>query len=362
MKTAIIKGKSQNKKASNGGNTRVIIKQNIKILKKELLKLANKSDIDKIATDNWIEITETNNRINLINEVITESIKRKELIEIYKKHAKKKREKAFFYTDGSALRESYNTRMGSAWIRVPTENSKDIISSFKTANVGWPSLTKAELLAIYLALLTTEENCIVEIFTDSQNAISQFNKFKYETSVRRKNKIHNHILIEAIMKIVKIAKIDLKLTKVKAHDGIWGNEIVDDLAKQGLYDDRIITRDIGNENNFRLGWYGHKVEHNNRKFVKMLNKVKTELKENNLNRMKNLEVKYNKKVTFDILNKDNEIAKEKKGKFFSIKGNKYRTFKVKKLFNELLTLENLKRRMPKLYKKNMLCPRCNEKK
>src|SRR5688572_6442374 len=90
----------------------------------------------------------------------------------------------------------------------------------------------------------------------------------------------------------------------------------------------------------------------------MLNK---ELKENNLNRMKNLEAKYNKKVTFDILNKDNKITKEKKGKFLFIKGNKYRTFKVKKLFNELLTLENLKRRMPKLYKKNMLCPRCNKK-
>ena len=251
--------------------------------------------------------------------------------------------------------------MGSTWIRVPTENSKDIISSFKTANVRWPSSTKAELLAIYLALLTTEENCTVKIFTDSQNAINQINKFKYETSVGRKNKTHNHILIEAIMKIVKSAKIDLKLTKVKVHDGIWGNEIVDDLAKQGLYDNRIITRDIGDETNFRLSWYGHKVEHNNIKFVKMLNNVKMELKENNLNRMKNLEAKYNKKVTFDILNKDNKITKEKKGKFLFIKGNKYRTFKVKKLFNELLTLENLKRRMPKLYKKNMLCPRCNKK-
>ena len=112
------------------------------------------------------------------NDIQMDYTKRKELIEIYKKHAEKKQEKAFFYTDGSALRESYNTRMGSAWIRIPTENSKEIISSFKTANVGWPSSTKAELLAIYLALLTTEENCIVKIFTDSQNAINQINKFK----------------------------------------------------------------------------------------------------------------------------------------------------------------------------------------
>ena len=55
-----------------------------------------------------------------------------------------------------------------------------------------------------------------------------------------------------------------------------------------------------------------KVEHNNRKFVKMLNKTKNELKEENLNRIKHLENNFNKKLSYKILNKDNEKKNKSK--------------------------------------------------
>ena len=37
----------------------------------------------------------------------------------------------------------------------------------------------------------------------------------------------------------------MELIKVKAHDRIWENEQVDKLAKQGLYEGRILTREYG---------------------------------------------------------------------------------------------------------------------
>ena len=138
----------------------------------------------------------------------------------------------------------------------------------------------------------------------------------------------------------------MELIKVKAHEGIWGNEQADKLAKQGLYEGRILTQEYGDTRKYCLHWYGEKVEHNNRKFVKMLNKTKNEIKENELNRIKHLENNFNKVLSYKILNSDNEknSKKTKNNKFLSMEGNKYKSFKIKKLIKELLTLKKLKQR------------------
>ena len=163
------------------------------------------------------------------------------------------------------------------------------------------------------------------------------------------------------------------MVKVKAHDSIWDNELADKLAKKALTGDRILTKDFRNENSYRLSWYSIKVEQNNRSFIKLINKVNKEIDEKKLKRMSNQHIDYDKKLSYRILNLDNEKINHTQNnqleetsrevlkilsKFLSLKGNKYKSWKFKKLIGELPTIKKLKIRMPKLYKKDLNCPRC----
>ena len=46
-----------------------------------------------------------------------------------------------------------NIIMAIGWIQVESIDSKKIIAEFSAANIEWPSSTKAEIIAILLALL-----------------------------------------------------------------------------------------------------------------------------------------------------------------------------------------------------------------
>ena len=48
--------------------------------------------------------------------------------------------------------------------------------------------------------------------------------------------------------------------------------------------------------------------------------------------------------------------------FFSLKDDNTKSFCIKKLFNELSTMENLKKCNPKIYLKSFNCPCCNKDK
>jgi len=71
--------------------------------------------------------------------------------------------------------------MGIGWLLKDTVNNGPNVE-FKAANIGWPSSTKAEILAILTALIVVIPGSTVEIHTDSANAILQFDKYKKETS------------------------------------------------------------------------------------------------------------------------------------------------------------------------------------
>ena len=51
--------------------------------------------------------------------------------------------------------------------------------------------------------------------------------------------------------------------------------------------------------------------------------------------------------------------REDKG-FFSIKDDQIKSFRIKKLFNELPILDKLKKRKPKIYKEEYKYSRCNK--
>src|SRR5690242_2540950 len=88
--------------------------------------------------------------------------------------------------------------------------------------------------------------------------------------------------------------------------------------------------------------------------------------------MKNKQNKYDKKFSYKLLRSHNKRDNNEKEssehtsqkptrKFLTMKENKYMSFKLKKMLGELPTIKKLKERLPNLYRKELLCIRCNKK-
>ena len=111
----------------------------------------------------------------------------------------------------------------------------------------WPSSTKAELLAILIALIILPPNSRVTIYTDSQAAIDGINKIM-NTDILPCQwlKSNNNSLLSNIKGKITYDKLIIKFIKVKGHSGNLINEIVNKLAKDavqiGKYElDSIVT-------------------------------------------------------------------------------------------------------------------------
>ena len=124
--------------------------------------------------------------------------------------------------------------MALGWILVEQDDERLVLEEFSAKNFGWPSSTKAEIIAVLSAILTVKPNSNVLIYTDSSNVITQYNKFKSELSYRRKLKTVGNISWETIILLIKKYNINIQFVKVKAHNGIWPNEEADRLAKKVL--------------------------------------------------------------------------------------------------------------------------------
>src|SRR3954451_8762799 len=187
-----------------------------------------------------ITIPMRNNSSNMrINEWIKNPVMREQLLTISDKLTKEHHIE--FYTDGSFIisnitntlshykADTVSCSMGAGFYAISLTGPV----TFKAQVVDYPSSTRAELAAIEFALLTVPYNCIASIFTDSQAAIDGIHKFR-KVSDRRKATIHNWIPIARICSLCKEKSINLNLIKIKAHSDIAGNDMADELAKQGL--------------------------------------------------------------------------------------------------------------------------------
>src|SRR6266480_1098538 len=94
----------------------------------------------------------------------------------------------------------------------------------------WPSSTRAELLAIYTALLTVPINKSVVIYTDSQAAIDRIHRSSNFVRKFQWTNISNHTLLHNISHIIKFKSISVKYVKVKGHSGLEGNDMADNMA------------------------------------------------------------------------------------------------------------------------------------
>lgn len=103
--------------------------------------------------------------------------------------------------------------IGERAIRIPPNN---------------PSSTKAELYAIYAALLITDKRIQIRINTDSKCSLDIIkNKYNAHLTERNLLKINNHFLIEAIRDEIKRFQHKPIFIKVKAHTGVELNERAD---------------------------------------------------------------------------------------------------------------------------------------
>src|SRR5579859_3502320 len=111
-------------------------------------------------------------------------------------------------------------------------------------------------MAILTLLIVVLSNTEIEIRTDSLNAINNIEKFEVVISLRKLLKLKNYQILKNIKSIKDLLELKWKFTKVKAHDGILGNEEVDILAKEGIEDYLISNKNLIGTNSYNFHWYG----------------------------------------------------------------------------------------------------------
>src|SRR5204862_8123341 len=118
------------------------------------------------------------------------------------------------------------------------------------------------------------------------------------------------------------------------------------LAKEGADDFQILTNNTISDSLYHLSWYGMEGQQKDRKFVKRLNVIRNEINVDKLKRMKDLNDNTDKKLSFSILreNREKEDFNNNQKRPLSLKGNRFKSFKFRKMIGELPTLEKLKQR------------------
>ncbi|PKY34963.1 ribonuclease H-like protein [Rhizophagus irregularis] len=189
-----------------------------------------------------------------INQWIEQDTLKQELTNI--RHQLKSLKNIEYYTDGSLANQTIDN---NDLLHRADNTTVDLGAAFYTSNeLGefsvysclslWPSSTRAEIVAIFLALLTAPENSNVTIYTDSLGAINSINSAFNSTTRTWLKKTNNLIIIKIIM-LIREASINLKLVKIKGHSGIIGNDIADKLAKKRRCENNLFRNNVDFINN-----------------------------------------------------------------------------------------------------------------
>ncbi|CAH1770639.1 8801_t:CDS:1, partial [Entrophospora sp. SA101] len=200
---------------------------------------------------------------------------------------------------------------------------------------------------ILSALLVSPPESNITIFSDSETTIKFFDRLIIKNeyiSTRRLVKENNYLLWGIIQDTVAELKQKIQIKKVKAHNGIFFNEKSDFLAKLGL-DSDLLEIKYDQLPNFKCqpSFNNIRIEISLRLFLKNCTEAKSFL----IWKQKNRNIKYDKSeqtlinwpMTWIILNSNGEENTKT-----SFNASNKKSFKVKKLIEELPTIESLKLR------------------
>src|SRR5438876_7836118 len=161
---------------------------------------------------------------------------------------------------------------------------------------------------------------------------------------------------------MKKRNINLHFNKVKAHAGSIYNEKADQLVKQATREEII---EWNKESTYKIKtlliWHNITIDMAMRDFVKEINNKQLMDKWSNQRRIqKTFKEQLQGLEDYDWKSLWENI--QAKGMTTSIKDNKKRSFWLKLIHNELLTLNKLTIRRSDLYGQNRTCPLCNKEK
>lgn len=139
------------------------------------------------------------------------------------------------YTDGSCIGNP-----GPGGIGIVLYRMKDGRRQRKRFSIGYKHTTnnQTEMLAALFPFTVLPENVLVTVYTDSQYTINAVTKWAIGWKKRGWRKpdgaIKNLELVKALHELFLQKRVVFQ--KVKGHSGIEGNELADQLARQGSAD------------------------------------------------------------------------------------------------------------------------------
>ena len=166
-----------------------------------------------------------NNFIIKLNKDILPIRKKKELIQNKTNHSNQE----FIYTDAS-IRMVGNELQSGIGVWFGCHNDKNI--SQRLLYEYNNDINYCELFAIYMAIIKSDPDKEITIYTDSYTSMKLINEGNIEKCVRNK-KYENIVFL--ILKNIQLRKNKTNILKVKAHTGDVGNSNADLMARIGVY-------------------------------------------------------------------------------------------------------------------------------
>ncbi|RIA79918.1 hypothetical protein C1645_839635 [Glomus cerebriforme] len=164
-----------------------------------------------------------------------------------------------FYTDSSLYGAgSTDMKMGIAWKQV---DSSCPCLSFNASLDNFPSSSRAEIAAVLSAICTVPVNCVVHIFTDSENVITGLNGLTHYSNnfLFNLEKSNNYMFWIAIKLLMDVYHLNIITHKVKSHSSDVHNNDTDSLAKAGYFLPAFnLAPSFVDSPTFLISWNNHK--------------------------------------------------------------------------------------------------------
>lgn len=315
-------------------------------------------DLPQVVVQDW--------GIQIIEDHVPPSIYRDSLSQTYinntYRNTTTQSQEIEFFTDGSLIKtKDHETLMGAAWIQTKGPNPGTNMSA---GIINWPSSFKAELTAIFLAILTVPFYSTVTIQTDSLSVIKKYEKLSNicpKKTHRKWLKEKNWSLWIRLIETIQKKNLQIKFVKVKAHSNNIFNNQVDQLAKRAVNEPPIFWKDLNSSVLTTTPmWNGIIIDIGIRDFLKEINKRKSIINWTEQNRIR--KAWKQEIVDQDAFNWSTVWAHSKVGKVYttSYKQLKERSFRINLMHNELPTLQIMATRRPDLYTDHTECPTCKK--